>query len=379
MLQAYGLQDDASSKYASALESDVKFKKKQAGYAGLAFGVSQFAVFGTFSLIFYAGIKLMLAGKLSFTDFFVALLAVMFSSFGAGQTGADFSARRRGLEAAVRLFDISDGSTDDSDDPLSDQGHKPESLKGNVCFNNCHFAYPTRKDNPIYYTTSDRDGFSLDIDSRQSVAFTGRSGCGKSTALQLLLRFYRVDSGSVELDSRNITDLNLGWLRDQIGYVGQMPVLFAGSIRDNIQLGKLDATEDEVIKAAKAANAHDFILGLSKKYHTDIGVGGSLLSGGQRQRVAIARAIVKNPKLLVLDEATAALDNESEKIVQAALDKMQETNPRTTLTVAHRLETVKNCDKIVVLDHGGVKEEGSHADLLNLKGLYHNLWTKQGH
>lgn len=210
-----------------------------------------------------------------------------------------------------------------------------------------------------------------------SVAFTGKSGCGKSTALQLLLRFYRVDSGAIKIDDVNVQDINIGHLRDQIGYVGQMPVLFKGTIRDNILLGKPDATEEEVHNAAKSANAYDFAMELHDKFDTDIGVGGSLLSGGQRQRVAIARAIIKNPKILVLDEATAALDNESEKIVQAALDRMQETNPRTTLTVAHRLETVKNCSKIVVLDKGGVEEEGTHQELLDLKGIYFSLWSKQ--
>lgn len=376
LLQAYGLQGDVSAQYSIALEPDVQFKKKQAGYSGLAFGISQFAVFGTFALIFYMGIVLMIDGKLEFTDFFVALLAVMFSSFGAGQSGADFSAGRKGLEAAARLFELSDDITDEGDDPLSERGMNPE-IKGKVTFKNCEFAYPTRPTAKIYYKKGDRDGFSLDIDSRKSVAFTGRSGCGKSTALQLLLRFYRVSSGVVEVDDQNVTDVNIGWLRNHIGYVGQMPVLFAGSIRDNILLGKPGATEDELVAAAKSANAHDFIQSFADKYDTDIGVGGGLLSGGQRQRVAIARAIIKNPKILVLDEATAALDNESEKIVQAALDRMQETNPRTTLTVAHRLETVKNCDKIVVLDDGGVKEEGSHTELLALNGLYHTLWTKQ--
>eukprot|EP00985_Skeletonema_marinoi_P011151 scaffold5282_cov242-Skeletonema_marinoi.AAC.1 len=379
VLQAFGLRDDTSRKYDLALEPDANFKKKSAAYTGLAFGLSQFAVFGTFAVVFYAGVSLMLSGKLQFTDFFVALLSVMFSSFGAGQCGADFSSRKRGLESAARLFEVADGSMEDGNDPTSDAGNKPDSLEGKVSFKNCHFAYPTRKNNMIYYSNGDRDGFSFYIDCRQSVAFTGRSGCGKSTALQILLRYYNVDKGTVKLDGQDISELNIGWLRDQIGYVGQMPTLFAGSIIDNIKLGKPDATDDEIVDAAKAANANDFILGLSEGYNTDIGVGGSLLSGGQRQRVAIARAIVKEPKLLILDEATAALDNESEKIVQAALDHMQEANARTTLVVAHRLETVKKCDKIVVLDGGGVKEQGSHDELLEMEGIYHSLWTKQGH
>lgn len=202
---------------------------------------------------------------------------------------------------------------------------------------------------------------------------------GKSTALQLFLKFYQASSGTVSLDGHNVMDLNTKWLREQVGYVGQMPTLFAGSVRDNILMGKPNATEEEIEAALKAANAHDFCMALSDGYDTNIGNGGMLLSGGQRQRVAIARAIISDPKLLVLDEATAALDNESERIVQAALDALQEQQPRTTLVVAHRLVTVKNCDLICVLDGGGVKELGTHDELLqNKDGLYYELWMKQG-
>lgn len=203
----------------------------------------------------------------------------------------------------------------------------------------------------------------------------GKSGCGKSSALQLVLRFYEVSDGGVFVDEHNVEDLNVTWLRDQIGYVGQQPVLFSGTVRENILLGKPDATEDEIVEAAKAANAHDFVVKLSNGYDTDIGAGGSLLSGGQKQRIAIARAIVKNPQMLVLDEATSALDNESERVVQAALDELQQKQPRTTLVVAHRLMTVKQCDKIVVLDKGKVKELGSHDSLLSQKGLYHETYS----
>lgn len=264
----------------AALAPDMKWKKKQAAYSGLSFGLSQFAVFGTFALIFWAGIKLMLGGKLGFTDFFVALLSVMFSSFGAGQTGADFSARRSGLEvssyfswlaikvqtishnpiwmlqAASRLFEISDGIVDGEDDPLSSSGNRPV-IRGKVCFKDCEFSYPTRPGAMIYYKKGDRGGFSLDIDSRKSVAFTGRSGCGKSTALQLLLRFYRVNSGAVEVDDSDVTDINIGHLRDHIGYVGQMPVLFAGSIRQNIKVSLLKSSWSAIAKYNHPTPDHD--------------------------------------------------------------------------------------------------------------------------
>jgi ATP-binding cassette, subfamily B (MDR/TAP), member 1 len=197
--------------------------------------------------------------------------------------------------------------------------------------------------------------------------------------LQILLRFYNITEGEVLLDGVDLSDINIQWLRQQIGYVGQNPTLFAGTIRDNILLGKPNASEADIQSAAKAAAAHDFILQQTKGYDTDIGSGGSLLSGGQRQRIAIARAIVSNPPMLVLDEATAALDNESEKIVQAALESLHKTQPRTTLAVAHRLTTVKDCDQIAVLGNGHVLELGSHTELLsNNKSLYQELWSKQG-
>jgi ATP-binding cassette subfamily B (MDR/TAP) protein 1 len=377
LVQAYNIQKDVCDQYCEALKPDAESKVKQGTQAGLVFGFSQFAIFGTFGALFYAGVQFMLQQKLTFTDFFTSLLAIMFSAIAIGQVSADFASNHKGLAAAARIFAIVDEPLDD-DDPISKDGSKPDSFHGTVSFKSLGFSYPTRPGNPIYYPSEDRDGFNLSIQSKESVAFVGRSGCGKSTALQLLLRFYRASSGQVLLDDNNVQDLNLSWLRGKIGYVGQQPVLFAGSVRDNILLGKKNATEEEIINAAKAANAHEFITRLSHGYYTDIGTGGSLLSGGQKQRIAIARAIIKNPQILVLDEATSALDNESERVVQAALDDMQKSQPRTTLVVAHCLMTVKDCDKIAVLEDGGVIEFGSHSELLEKEGLYNDLWKKQG-
>ena len=231
-----------------------------------------------------------------------------------GQVSADFNAQEEGKRAAQRIFDIIDEEPSKMD-PLGDSGTKPDSLQGAVSLDSCHFAYPTRPNHPVYRPTKyGANGVSLEIAPKESIGFCGKSGCGKSTALQLLLHFYEVQSGSVNLDGKDVKDINIGWLRSQIGYVGQLPVLFAGTVRDNILLGNPRATEDEIVKAAKAANAHDFVMQLSDKYDTDIGPGGSLLSGGQRQRIAIVRAIVSDPKILILDEATAALDAESEKV-----------------------------------------------------------------
>jgi len=184
-----------------------------------------------------------------------------------------------GQAAAARIFDIVDAPLDGSD-PFSEKGEKPSFLDGSISFEAVQFYYPTRPNNPIYYG----DGVSLNIAAKESVAFVGNSGCGKSTAEQLVLRFYDATGGAVRVDGHNVLDLNITWLRQQIGYVGQQPVLFSGSVRDNILLGKPDATEEEITTAAKAANAHEFVIKLADGYDTDIGTAGSLLSGGQKQR-----------------------------------------------------------------------------------------------
>ena len=283
LIQAYNLQADVSDKYSEACKPEEETKSKQGVITGLLFGFSQFATFATFAIIFYAGLQLMADRKVEFEEFFVSLLAVMFAAFGAGQANADPSSRKKGRAAAARIFAIADEPLD-RDDPFSQAGSRPSTIDGSVAFESITFSYPTRPDFKIFYPSEGRDGFSLQIPSKQSVAFTGRSGCGKSTALQLLLKFYHASSGKVGVDSQDVEELNTTWLRGNIGYVGQQPVLFQGSVRDNILLGKPGATENEIVKAAQAANAHEFIVRLSDGYNTDIGAGGSLLSGGQKQR-----------------------------------------------------------------------------------------------
>jgi ATP-binding cassette subfamily B (MDR/TAP) protein 1 len=254
-------------------------------------------------------------------------------------------------------------------------------LEGTITFEDGQFAYPTRPDNLIFYPseTNNGTGLNLKVSAKESLGLVGKSGCGKSTILQMVLRFYDLTAGTCKLDGSNdIHNLNIGWLRKQIGYVGQQPTLFTGTVKENILLGKPEASEHEMIAAAKAASAHEFITSLSDGYDTDIGTGGGQLSGGQKQRIAIARAIIRNPRILVLDEATAALDNESEEKVQAALDGLQETQPRTTLVVAHRLLTVKKCTNIAFLGDGGVLEVGSFDRLVEKKGEFYKLWKMQG-
>jgi len=249
----------------------------------------------------------------------------------------------------------------------SDSG--PNGFKGQLVFESVGFRFPARRENRVY------KNLNLTMEAGTTVALVGTSGSGKSTAVQLIERFYDPDSGRVLLDGVDLKNMRVPWLRQNIGLVGQEPVLFSGTIYDNIALGKKGASREDVINAAKMANAHSFIETFEMGYDTEVGSGGGKLSGGQKQRVAIARAIIKNPAILLLDEATSALDNESERVVQAALDDLisQKDQKRTTIVIAHRLTTIRNADKIVVLEKGDVVEQGSHDELIAKKGYYFKL------
>ena len=259
-------------------------------------------------------------------------------------------------------------------------------FRGNLAFNNVNFNYPNRVIDDLEDSTSRSyvlQNLNLSVPSGSTQALVGSSGCGKSTTVRLIERFYDVQDGSVTVDGVDVRTLNTRWLRSQIGYVGQMPTLFMLSIRENIALGaamevtedektgkrvfqRREVTYDEIEQAARKANAHDFIMNLPEKYDTMLGERGALLSGGQKQRVCIARALIRNPKILILDEATAALDAQSERTVQEALEKA--ATGRTTVTIAHRLSTVKNADLISVIDKGSVIESGTHTSLMQKEG-----------
>ncbi|KHJ85861.1 ABC transporter, ATP-binding protein, partial [Oesophagostomum dentatum] len=256
---------------------------------------------------------------------------------------------------------------DQSQQAATDKGEEMLTCNGRLEFKDVHFRYPTRE-TPIL------KGLSWHAEPGETIAFVGKSGCGKSTSIGLLTRLYDCDKGVMTLDGRNIRALKLSHLRKLIGIVQQEPCLFNGTIRENIVLGR-NISDEKAEEAARIANAHDFIMKLEKGYDTIIGTGGIALSGGQKQRLAIARAVAGEPKILLLDEATSALDSESEKIVQLALNRA--SVGRTTIVIAHRLSTLKDVQRIYAIEDGRVVQVGTHFELLSADGLYSNLARAQ--
>lgn len=271
---------------------------------------------------------------------------------------------QKALAAAQRVFMIIDMPEEIAES--RDAKQLPE-VSGKVEFQNVSFAY-NDKGNVI-------TDLSFSVKPGEVIAIVGPSGAGKSTIANLLPRFYDVNKGDIKIDGHSVREVTLDSLREQVGIVPQETMLFNGSVYNNILYGRLDATKEEIEAAAKAANAHDFIMQLTDDYETKLGDRGVNLSGGQRQRIAIARAILKNPRILILDEATSALDTESERVVQEALDRLMVG--RTSFVIAHRLSTVKNADKILVLEKGNLVESGTHDELLALDGLYAHLYKIQ--
>ncbi|MEK4520917.1 ABC transporter ATP-binding protein [Psychrobacillus sp. FSL W7-1457] len=264
-----------------------------------------------------------------------------------------------------RVFELMDEKYDIIDKPDAKQ---LGNTYGEVTFSNVSFQY--EKDGQTIL-----NNINLQVNSGETVAFVGMSGGGKSTIISLIPRFYDVSKGSVKIDGKDVRDVTIESLRQQIGIVLQDNILFSDSVKSNILMGKPGASDEEVIEAAKAANAHDFIMELPEGYETKVGERGVKLSGGQKQRVAIARVFLKNPTILVLDEATSALDLESESLIQDSLERLAQN--RTTIIVAHRLSTITHADKICVIENGELAEEGSHSELMKSKGVYYNLFQIQ--
>lgn len=314
-------------------------------------------------VVLVAGALFMIHGQIQPADL-VAYMLYIGTLITSIRRLAQFAEQfQQGMTGVERFFQVMDADVEIFDEP----GAKDlEVKKGEVTFENVSFSYADDGKQVLSH-------INLHVNPGENVALVGPSGGGKTTLCNLIPRFYDVDEGCILIDGENIHDVTLKSLRDQIGFVQQDVYLFSGTVFENIQYGKPGASREEVIEAAKQAGAHDFILELQNGYDTFVGERGVKLSGGQKQRISIARAFLKNPPIMILDEATSALDNESEKIVQASLEKL--AKGRTTFTIAHRLTTIKNASVILVLTHNGIEEKGTHQELMEKKGIYYNLYS----
>lgn len=324
------------------------------------------AMFTGISIVLWYGGRLVLSGELLAGDLIAFLMLTIFVAGSISTFVGLYSHFQEALGASKRIFDLLD---EGSDLPESEHPVVLDNLRGNIRIENLSFHYGDRGERYVLHD------ISLEANPGEVTALVGPSGAGKTTLVTLLPRFYDPLAGRILLDGTDLRDLNVLSLRRAIGIVPQETQLFSGTIAENIRYGDPDANDSDVIDASTAANAHDFIKAFPEGYDTIVGERGVKLSGGQRQRVAIARAILKNPRILILDEATSALDNESEALVQDALERLMAG--RTTFVIAHRLSTVRNADRIVVLDEGEIVQVGNHDTLLRQGGLYRELYERQ--
>uniref|UniRef100_A0A8C1RB79 ATP-binding cassette, sub-family B (MDR/TAP), member 11a n=1 Tax=Cyprinus carpio TaxID=7962 RepID=A0A8C1RB79_CYPCA len=365
---AFGGEHKETERYDRNLVEAQAWGIKKGAIIGVFQGYLWCIIFLCYALAFWYGSKLVIETKeLTPGGLVQVFFGVLMGAVNLGQASPCLEAFASGRAAAKSIFDTIDREPEI--DCFSEEGHVLDKVKGDIEFHSVHFNYPSRPEVKIL------DDLNVVVKAGETTAFVGPSGSGKSTTIQLIQRFYDPKEGMVTLDGHDIRSLNIQWLRSLIGIVEQEPVLFATTIAENIRYGRAGVTMEEVIEAAKQANAYNFIMDLPQKFDTLVGEGGGQMSGGQKQRIAIARALVRNPRILLLDMATSALDNESEAVVQEALDKARQG--RTTISIAHRLSTVHNADVIVGFEHGRTVERGTHRQLLDRKGVYFTLVTLQ--
>jgi ATP-binding cassette subfamily B protein len=368
VVKAFANEGYEESRYGTSLDGFLKAVLRGARYRGAFISFIIFALFGAVVLVLWYGSRLVQAGELSVGSLTSFMLYTLFVAGAMGSFAEIYSQIQRTLGASQRVLEIL-GERTESDEPAATPLPR---LRGDVAFEDVAFRYPSRKDVAVVR------GVSLEARSGERIALVGPSGAGKSTLVSLLLRFYDPDAGRVLVDGRDVRDYPLHELRSQMAVVPQDVLLFGGSIADNIAYGRPGAAQEEIVAAARKANAHEFIEGFPEGYQTRVGERGVQLSGGQRQRVAIARAILRDPAVLILDEATSSLDSESESLVLQALDRLMQG--RTSLIIAHRLSTVRGADRIYVLKEGQTVESGTHAELVTREdGVYRNLTQLQMH
>jgi ATP-binding cassette, subfamily B, bacterial MsbA len=366
-VQSFVQEPAERRRFAGLVGTIVTAALSRAHVRGIFFGVITFATFAGVVVVLWQGGILVLAGQLTAGKLVGFLLYTIYIAAAIGTLVSFFSSFQESAGAAERVFQILETTPD-----VADPAHPvalPSPVQGHISIENVSFRYGDQDSAWALYDVS------LEIRPGEVVALVGPSGAGKTTLASLLPRFWDVTEGSICFDGVDIRQLRLADLRRQIGLVPQEPALFSGTVQENIAYADPTATFDRIEAAARAAHAHEFIERLPKGYATLVGERGIKLSGGQRQRIAIARAILKDPMVLLLDEATSSLDNESERLIEDAMERLLEG--RTTLIIAHRLSTVRRADRLIVLDRGRVVEEGSHADLLAQRGLYARLYSRQ--
>jgi ABC transporter fused permease/ATP-binding protein len=356
------------ARYNGKIKEVVKLAIKGGKYRGYFASFIIFCLFGAVVAVVWYGVRLSIAGEMSVGQLISFVLYSTFVGASFGGIAELYAQIQKAIGATERVFELLD------EHPEKINSHQKstviEKIQGNVTFKNVQFSYPSRKEITVLKDVNFTAKFG------QKIAIVGPSGAGKSTISSLLLRFYDIDAGEIIVDGKNIYDYDLENLRGNMSIVPQDVILFGGTIRENIAYGKPDATEEEILLAAKQANAFNFIEGFPEKFDTLVGERGIKLSGGQRQRIAIARALLKNPSILILDEATSSLDSESEKLVQEALEILMQG--RTSIIIAHRLSTIRSADQILVLDNGIISEQGTHHELIALEnGTYKNLSNLQ--
>ena len=365
--KAYVAHHHEKRKFADTNEKFAKYRCQSMRWIGIYSSVMEFLTDLLYLVIIFIGGVFMIQGKLNAADFTAFLLYINMFINPIHRFVTLFEQLQEGMSGFSRFYEIIT-----TPDEVDEGTVEIDDIRGDVAFENVTFSY----------ITDDNDGdkavisnLSLKLKAGNTVALVGPSGGGKSTICNLIPRFYNVQSGRITVDGVDVMDITLDSLRRNIGMVSQNVFLFDGTVRENIAYARPDASDEEIINAAKKANIHDFILTLDNGYDTEVGERGVKLSGGQRQRISIARVFLKNPKLLILDEATSALDNVTEMQIQSSLEEL--SKGRTVIVVAHRLSTVKNADEIVVIDKTGIVERGSHEELLAMNGEYNKLYSYQ--
>ena len=362
VVKSFANEKEEMRKFKAGNDNFVEAKKLSYKYMGIYnSGLGAMTTLITV-VVLIAGVGMMLSGSVELADLLTFLLYITNFTDPVKKLVSFTEQFQNGYSGFERFLEILSIAPDIADKP---DAISVEEVKGDIEFRNVSFQYEEQTEKVL-------DQINLKVKAGEYVAPVGPSGAGKTTLCSLIPRFYEVSQGAVLIDGIDIRDMKLDDLRNHIGIVQQDVYLFAGTIMDNIRYGKPDATDDEVVRAAKCANAHDFIMSFPEGYDTDIGQRGVKLSGGQKQRLSIARVFLKNPPILIFDEATSALDNESEKVVQESLESLAAN--RTTFVIAHRLTTIRNAQKILVLTEDGIAEQGTHEELLAKKGIYESLY-----